>query len=106
LVAAGGISRYHSTAMGPPSEGLHCCCCLAVLGTLHQATALQSKEQEHAWQVSHKCVCGDRGRRSCACTLIPRTGVQGHTYSLHRTHMGVPDVACEGPCAVTICCET
>jgi hypothetical protein len=40
------------------------------------------------------------GGRSFAFKLIPRTGVQGHTYSLHRTHMGVPHVDCEGPCAV------
>ena len=28
------------------------------------------------------------GGWSFAFTLIPRTGVQGHTNSLHRTHMG------------------
>jgi hypothetical protein len=36
----------------------------------------------------HVCVCGDGGGSSFAFTLIPRTGVQGHTYSLHRTHKG------------------
>jgi len=34
------------------------------------------------------CHCGDGGGRSFAFTLIPRTGVERHTYSLHRTHMG------------------
>jgi hypothetical protein len=40
------------------------------------------------------------GGRSVAFTLIPRNGVEGHTYSLHHTH-GVPHVDCEDPCAVT-----
>jgi hypothetical protein len=43
------------------------------------------------------------GGRSFAFTLIPRTGVAGHTYSLHRTR-GVPHVECEDPCAVTRTC--
>jgi hypothetical protein len=47
-----------------------------------------------------KCVCGDGGGGSFAFALIPRTRVEGHTYSLHRTH-GVPHVHCEDPCVVT-----
>jgi hypothetical protein len=37
----------------------------------------------------HLYVCEVMGGGwSFAFTLIPRTGVQGHTNSLHRTHMG------------------
>jgi hypothetical protein len=31
--------------------------------------------------------------------MILRTGVHGHSHCFHRTHMGVPDMDCEGPCA-------
>jgi hypothetical protein len=41
----------------------------------------------HCMQIIYVCVVMGGGR-SFAFTLIPRTGVQGHTYSLHRTHWG------------------
>jgi hypothetical protein len=44
------------------------------------------------------CVCVVMGRgRSFAFKLILRTGLQGHAYPLHRTHMGVPHVECVAP---------
>ena len=60
------------------------------------------------WRVSRDrimcvCVCVVMwgGRSFGLHTSKVRAKDRGHTYSLHRTHMGVPHVDCEGPCAVT-----
>jgi hypothetical protein len=70
------------------------------LSDTHSHVQAQFMDGESSLSLASVHVCGDGGR-SFAFTLISRTGVQGHTYTLHRTHMGVPRVDCGGPRAVT-----
>jgi hypothetical protein len=61
---------------------VYCCCAL-----LLAASSLSGSGRSYPGTLIYVCeVMG--GGWSFAFTLIPRTGVQGHTNSLQRTHMG------------------
>jgi hypothetical protein len=71
-------------------SSLTTCCMLAVCPSLWKLMGACARQMSMIVSVR---LCGLMcevmgGGWSFAFTLIPRTGVQGHTNSLHRTHMG------------------
>jgi hypothetical protein len=84
------------------SVTLGVCCCGPVCTDMCCAELSSADLVACLTRHTHVCVVMGGGG-SFTFTLMTRPGVQGHTYSLHHTHMGVPHVDCEGPCPHVTC---